>query len=56
MEYIEFAFLSDFLVNPLNANAKQLIGYLPFAVLGMAGTGLRLLTWSRRFFVRPTTA
>ncbi|MGC1407338.1 MAG: hypothetical protein WA864_00170 [Acetobacteraceae bacterium] len=47
MEYIEYAFLRDFLVNPLHANAKQLIAYLPFALLGLLGTSLRLAKWSR---------
>jgi hypothetical protein len=52
LEYIEFAFLTDFWVNPRHASAKQLIGYLPFAGLGILGTALRLLKWSRQTCIR----
>lgn len=49
LEYIEYAFLTDFLVNPLHASPKLLIGYLPFATLGLFGTLLRLVTWLQSF-------
>ena len=42
-------FLTDFLVNPLHASPKLLIGYLPFAALGLFGTLLRLTTWLQSF-------
>jgi hypothetical protein len=49
MEYIEYAFLKDFWVNPLHPiSVKQLVGYLPFMLLGLFGTVLRLLRWAQR--------
>lgn len=43
MEYIEFAFLSDFWVNPLHPiSLKLMILYVPFMLLGLFGTLLRL--------------
>jgi hypothetical protein len=47
MEYIEYAFLTDFWVNPLHPiGLRQLVGYLPFMLLGLLGTTVRLLRWS----------
>lgn len=43
MEYIEYAFLSDFWVNPLHPiSLKLMVFYLPFMLLGLFGTLLRL--------------
>jgi hypothetical protein len=47
LEYIEYAFLTDFWVNPLHhLTVVQWVLYLPFMMLGLLGTGLRLLRWS----------
>lgn len=47
MEYIEYAFLTDFWVDPLRpVSQKHLVAYLPFMMLGLFGTSLRLLRWS----------
>lgn len=43
LEYIEYAFLTDFWVNPLHASAKQWMAYVPFALLGLLGTALRAM-------------
>ena len=48
LEYISFVFLSDFVTQPLHGNAKSLLGYLPFSILAVAGTALRLAAWARR--------
>jgi hypothetical protein len=48
LEYISFVFLSDFITRPLHGNAKSLLGYLPFSILAVAGTVLRLVAWGRR--------
>jgi hypothetical protein len=47
MEYISFAFLTDF-VHPIEWNAKSLLGYLPFMILSVTGTSLRLAAWISR--------
>jgi hypothetical protein len=47
MEYIEYAFLTDFWVDlshPISLH--RLVGYLPFMLLGLFGTTVRLLRWS----------
>jgi hypothetical protein len=51
LEYIQLAFLFDFVTYPVNA--KILIFYLPFAVLGIAGTVLRLLVSYKRRMLAP---
>ena len=48
LEYVAFAFLSDFITHPLHGDAKSLLGYLPFSILGVTGTTLRLAAWTRR--------
>jgi hypothetical protein len=48
MEYIMLAFQSDFLLNSLSHHIKHPLGYLPFAVLGVAGTALRIVGWARK--------
>jgi hypothetical protein len=45
MEYIMLAFQSDFLFHALPANAKHLLLYAPFAILGVAGTAFRIASW-----------
>ena len=46
MEYIMLAFQRDFLPGLLHH--KSLLGYLPFAILGLTGTALRLVGWARK--------
>jgi hypothetical protein len=48
LEYVSFAFLSDFITHPLHGDAKSLLGYLPFSILAVTGTTLRLAAWARR--------
>ena len=48
LEYISFAFLSDFITHPLHRDAQSLLGYLPFSILGVTGTTLRLAARARR--------
>jgi len=48
LEYISFAFLSDFIPHPLHWDAKSLLGYLPFSILAVMGIVLRLAAWTRR--------
>jgi len=43
MNYIAFVFAYDFLRNPLGGGVKHIVEYLPFAVLAVAGPGLRLV-------------
>lgn len=46
MEYIEFAFLKDFRVDPFHPmSIRQLVAYLPFMLIGLLGTAVRLLRW-----------
>ncbi len=47
LEYISFAFLSDFITHPLHWDAKSLLGYLPFSLLAVTGIVLRLTAWIR---------
>jgi hypothetical protein len=53
MEYIMLAFQSDFLPGSLGNDTKSLVGYLPFAVLGAAGTALRIFNRTRK--TQPST-
>jgi len=48
MEYISFAFLVDFVGHPLHADILNLILYVPFAILSVLGTFLRLTGWASR--------
>lgn len=40
-EYIALAFLLDFVRHPLDLDG--IVGYLPFAIMGLTGTGLRII-------------
>jgi hypothetical protein len=42
LNFIAFAFAVDFLNHPLHGGARHIVGYLPFAILAIAGPGLRL--------------
>ena len=48
MEYIMLAFQSDFLLQSLPADARHLIFYGSFAVVGLVGTALRIIAWLRK--------
>ena len=45
MNYILYAFLFDFLQNPLQGGVKRIILYLPFTVMGITALLLRLAAW-----------
>jgi hypothetical protein len=45
MNFILYAFLTDFMRNPLNGGVKHIVGYLPFVVMGVAASLLRLAAW-----------
>ena len=47
LNYIAFAFAVDFFKKPLLADTKQIIGYLPFAVLAVAGPLLRVVAFAQ---------
>jgi hypothetical protein len=48
LNYIAYAFASDFLRYPQPASIKYLVGYVPFAVLSVAGPLLCLAAFGRR--------
>jgi hypothetical protein len=48
MNYVAYAFIVDFLQQPLHGGVKHIIEYLPFAVLSLAGPGLRLAAYMQR--------
>jgi hypothetical protein len=48
MNYIAYAFAVDFLGDPLHGGVKHVVQYLPFAVLAVAGPGLRLAALASR--------
>jgi hypothetical protein len=48
MNYVAFAFAFDFLKDPFTKGIVRLIEYLPFAILAIAGPGMRLLDWMLR--------
>ena len=51
MNFILYAFLSDFMRNPLHGGTKQLVEYLPFTVMAILAPLLRLAAWGLRFHV-----
>jgi hypothetical protein len=50
VEYIAFAFLVDFLVNPFQDGVVNLLAYLPFQILAIGGPLLRLAAAARRLY------
>jgi hypothetical protein len=55
MTYIAYAFAADFVTGPLSGGARQVVMYLPFAILSVAGPVLHaisLVPWFRR--ARPS--
>lgn len=48
LNFIAFAFAVDFLKFPPGANAKYLLGYLPFVLLVLAGLVVRVAAWGRQ--------
>jgi hypothetical protein len=47
LNFIAYAFLTDFLKEPLSGGIKHLIEYLPFAALAVAGPVLRVLSYAK---------
>jgi hypothetical protein len=56
MNYILYAFLSDFAQNPLQGGLWHLIAYLPFAVMATVALLLQLAAWGARLRSTQTTA
>jgi hypothetical protein len=52
VEYISFAFLVDFAKNPFNGGVPNLLAYLPFLALAVAGPLLRLAAAAKRLSQR----
>ena len=48
VEYISYAFISDFAKNPFQGGVPHLLAYLRFITVGVAGPMLRLATWAKR--------
>jgi hypothetical protein len=48
MNFILYAFLSDFMRNPLHGGTKRLVEYLPFTVMAIAAPLLRVADWTLR--------
>ena len=53
MNYILYAFLSDFLQNPLHGGVRRVVEYLPFTVMAIVAPLLRLAAWGIQLRVRP---
>jgi hypothetical protein len=57
VEYIALVFAYDFILGPLNATAgKYPLSYLPFALMLVGGTGLRIAAFAVRHRARACTA
>jgi hypothetical protein len=56
IEYIALVFLVDFAKNPFQGGAVNLIGYLPFLALAIAGPLLRLVAMAKRMSQTRTLA
>jgi hypothetical protein len=56
MNYILYAFLSDFAQNPFQGGIRHLIEYLPFAVMATVALLLQLAAWGVRLRSTQTTA
>jgi hypothetical protein len=56
VNYIAYAFAVDFLRKPLFVDVKQIVVYLPFAVLSVAGPLLRIGAFAQRLWIaeRPS--
>jgi hypothetical protein len=48
MNYVAYAFIVDFLQQPLHGGVRHIIESLPFAVLSLAGPGLRVAAYMQR--------
>jgi hypothetical protein len=48
MNYVAYAFIVDFLQQPLHGGVRHVVEYLPFAVLSLMGPGLRLAAYMQR--------
>jgi hypothetical protein len=48
VEYISYAFISDFAKNPFHGGFVNLLAYLPFITVAVAGPVLRLAAWAKR--------
>jgi hypothetical protein len=48
MNYVAYAFIVDFLQQPLHGDVRHVVEYLPFAVLSLMGPGLRLAAYMQR--------
>jgi hypothetical protein len=48
MNFMLFAFLTDFMQKPLNGGVGHVVEYLPFVVMGVAAPLLRLAAWGIR--------
>lgn len=48
LNYIAAAFAADFMRAPPDADAKYLLGYLPFIMLAAGGFALRIIAWAAR--------
>ena len=56
MNYILYAFLYDFMQNPLHGGVRRLVLYLPFAVMAIVAPLLRLAAWGiQSDFLRTRT-
>ena len=47
MNFILYAFLTDFVKNPLHGGARRLVEYLPFTMMAIVAPLLRLTAWGR---------
>jgi hypothetical protein len=56
INYILYAFLYDFMHNPLHGGVRGLVLYLPFAVMAIVAPLLRLAAWGiQSDFLRTRT-
>jgi hypothetical protein len=53
MNFILYAFLTDFMQNPLHGGVKHVVAYLPFVVMGVAAPLLRVAAWGIGPRIRP---
>ena len=48
VEYISYAFISDFAKNPFQGGVPHVLAYLPFIAMALAGPILRIAAWAKR--------